>query len=69
MIVAVSNRCRSGSNIAPITLCNTNYAFLIFYKIVDILYNNNCKEELSLQSILYGGYVKFGLWLTDYIRR
>nr|DAU44027.1 MAG TPA: hypothetical protein [Caudoviricetes sp.] len=29
---------------------------MIFYKTVDILYNNNCKEELSLLSILYGGH-------------
>lgn len=29
------------------------YAFLILDKIVDILYNNNCKEELTLQIRYY----------------
>lgn len=29
------------------------YVFLILDKIVDILYNNNCKEELTLQIRYY----------------
>lgn len=29
------------------------YAFLILDKIVDILYNNKCKEELTLQIRYY----------------
>lgn len=36
---------------APITLCNSNYAVLIFDELVDLVYYNRCREEI-LQDVI-----------------